>query len=290
MDLQFFYGLFKAASTFVVVFGYVGLLWLGMNRITPFDDHRELFEKNNVAYLLQRAGLCSAQVIAMLAVVPDFDLDHPWWSLLWLALEGLWVFVALLATVFLIDRAFMPKVRNRQMLLEGNRAIGIVEAASYIGIGFLLNGSLTGSADSVLLSILSTVVFFILGLGFVVLVFWIHEWITPYNLRNRLTSGDTAAALELAGVLLAASIVTRVGVTGDFTTWGEGIMWFLVTAVISIILLYAGRWVTNRLVLKQHSVREVQKEGTSLTAAAALQGVIPVLVAFVVASIMENVV
>ena len=74
---------------------FVGLLWHVLNRLTPFNDEHELFDKHNYAYLLQRLGLCAAQVIAMLAVVPDFDTAHPWWSSVWLLVEGLYVMVAI---------------------------------------------------------------------------------------------------------------------------------------------------------------------------------------------------
>ena len=100
------------ATFATVVIGFVGLLWHVLNRLTPFNDEHELFDKHNYAYLLQRLGLCAAQVIAMLAVVPDFDTAHPWWSSVWLLVEGLYVMVAILTAKYVVDWALMPKIKK----------------------------------------------------------------------------------------------------------------------------------------------------------------------------------
>ncbi len=92
---------------------YMGLLWFIVDRLTPFDDWKELFERGNVAYLCQRIGLLAAQPIAMMAVVSDFDVSHPFWSAWWLFLEGTWVFVALLIAYFFVDVVLFPSIKNR---------------------------------------------------------------------------------------------------------------------------------------------------------------------------------
>lgn len=280
--------LVRAMPALVVVIFYVWLLWFVLNRVTRFNDHEELFVKNNFAYLLQRMGLCFAQVIAMLAVIPDFDVDHPWESSGWLLLEGLWVFIALFTARYVIDAVLLYKVNNQALLLQGNVSIGIVEAAFYVGLGFLLNGSLTGTADTFWLSIASTVVFYIIGLAFVTGVFWIHELVTPYSLRERLQSADHSAAIELAGVLLSASIVTSVGVAGDFTSWGEGLLWFAVTALVSIGLLYLVRWLTSVVIIGRHSLKDGQR--AQLTTIAGFQAGMMVLAAVVVSTVISSVV
>jgi len=272
----------------VVVIFYVWLLWFVLNRVTRFDDHEELFVKNNLAYLLQRMGLCFAQVIAMLAVIPDFDVDHPWQSSGWLLLEGLWVFIALFTARYVVDAVLLYGIKNETLLLQGNLSIGIVEAAFYVGLGFLLNGSLTGTADTFGLSIASTVVFYILGLAFVTAVFWIHELATPYSLRDRLKSGNVSAAIELAGVLLSASIVTSVGVAGDFTSWGEGLLWFILTAFVSIVLLYLVRWLTSAVIIGRRSLKDAQK--AQLTTIASFQAGMMVLAAVVVSTVISSVI
>ena len=285
----FFPDLLRALLIPVIILGYVALFNWALNRWTKFDDWRELFHKNNFAILLQRLGLLAAQPIAMMAVVPDFDTANPLWSSIWLLLEGLWVFVALSLAYVFVDWVLFPKIKNTTMLLQGNLAIGIVEAGFFVGIGILLNGSLTGTARSSWESFGSTVVFYVLGLAFVLLVYRLHTWVTlgRYNLHDRLKQGSTPAAIELAGVLVSASIVTRVGVAGDLVNWPAAFGWFAVTAIVSIVLLYVVRWLSDRLILRGHSVKEVQRADSS--PAAIFQAAINILAALVVAAAMNAV-
>ena len=48
--------------------------------------------------------------------------------------------------------------------LVGNVAPGVLEAGFYLGFGFVLDGSITGGAPTFALSMVSTVVFGLLGL------------------------------------------------------------------------------------------------------------------------------
>ena len=271
-----------------IVLGYTVLLWWTINRITKFNDEKELFDKKNYAFLLQRTAIVAAQIIAMLAVLPDYDVEAPLASSAWLALEGLWVFVAILAARFIVDWAILPKTNNTELIRDGNMAMATVEASFYIGVGFLLKGSLTGTASSNWLSLASTVVFYIAGVLFVIGVFYLHELITKYDMRGRLREGNMTTALDAASILLGVSVVTSVGVAGDFTGWWIGFRAFFVTALISVIMLYVLRWVVDLVIIKGHTVRTIQD--TNNVPAAALLAASLVMLALLISNVMTYVI
>jgi uncharacterized membrane protein YjfL (UPF0719 family) len=272
---------------FLVVLFYVGLLWFAMNRITAFDDDVEIFEKKNYAYLLQRVSIVAAQVIAMLAVLPDFDTTRPLESAGWLLAQGLWVFVAVILARFVVDLVLLRKVNNTELIRGGNLAMAVVESGFYLGLGFLIKGSLTGAASSYWLLIASTVVFSLLGVAFVVGVFWLHELLTKYDMRGRLREGNLATALEAAGIILGCSIVVSVGVAGDFVDWWVSLRAFLATAVIGVVMLYVMRWLIDLVIIRGYTVRTIQE--TNNAAAAALLAALMVLAAMPVATVVANV-
>ena len=270
----------------VVIF-YVVVLWWVFELMTPFNDREELFRKNNLAYLLQRLGLVAGQVIAMLAVIPDFDVNHPWESAGWLLLEGLWVAIALVTARWFIDWVILRKTKNQELLLKGNLGVGIAEAGAYVGIGLLLGGSLTGTAETAWLSLATTVIFYLLGLLFVVAVFWLYELATPYHLRHNLEEGSVSAGIELAGVFVAACVAVQVGVAGDFESWGSDLGWFFVTALIAVLLLGIIWGVSLLLERAFWHVTQEQRKQTPTVTVATLRAGMMILAGVVTATVLN---
>lgn len=286
MIKEYALGIPDAIYILLVTAFWVAALWKTLNVITKFDDN-EQFARGNVAYAMQRVGLCAAQVIALVATISGYDTADPLRSVGWMMVEGLYISAALIVSRWAIDFLLLPRISNQELLLNGNKAVGIVEAGAYTGLGFLLAGSLTGTASSNWLSFFSAVVFYLAGLAFVTAVYWLHEWVTPYSLRDRLKDGNMGAALEISSLLLATSVVVSVGVAGDFTGWLEGFYAFGLTSVISVGLLYPSWWLLNRFGPGQRNKDAHRSE--SLAAVAVSSGFL-VLAAFVVANVVQTVI
>lgn len=274
-----------AAVSLLLALVVGGALWLTHNALTHIDDRHVLFEEGNVGYLVQRSALVLAFGIAVLPTITRGEGDHPWNSLPVQAAQLAWVFVALLGVRYLVD-AILLRERNAEEILAGNVALAVLEAGFYVGFGFILNGSLTGAAPTFALSMVSTVVFGLLGLAVMVGVFWLHEAVTPWSVRELVRDRSLTAAFEAGGVLAAVGIVVREGVAGDFTTWTDGLVAFAGTSLFAVAMLYLFRWVTNRLVLRSWTLRQIQEE--QRTAASAFSSVLLIVVAISVATVVRS--
>jgi uncharacterized membrane protein YjfL (UPF0719 family) len=287
----------KPAAQLFVIIACVLALWLIINRITKLedrdgagkrrdmDDHILLFQQQNRAYLIQRLSIVVAQIIAMtgaIAATPTQAVA----DVVWLAVEGIWILLFLLAARVLVDKVVLLRVDNLKAMREGNTAIGIVEAGFYIGFGLILNGSLSGSAPTIEQGFLSSLVFSVLGVALVIGVYWLHEYVTPYHVRSALEEGRVATALELAGVLIAVSLVVRQGVAGDFTGWGVGLTGFFSVAVLAIALLYLMRFVLNKLLPGTCKLVEIHEN--NLVGAAGFMAGLFVAEAFAVSVLMST--
>ena len=275
-----------AAASLLLALVAGGLLWFLQNKLTRFDDHRVLFADGNVAYLTQRTALVIAFGVAAVPTIIRTAADHPWYALVGQAMELVWVLLALLLVRYLVDFVVLLRVNNTDELMRGNVALGVVEAGFYIGFGFILNGSLTGASATLAQGIASTVVFGLLGLAVVVGVFWLHEVVTPWHIRNDIRDGKLTAAYEAAGVLVSAGIVVREGVAGDFTGWGDGLVAFFSTAIFAVATLYLFRWLANRLILRGLPIRTIQER--DLAGASAFSAAIMVVVAISVAAAVRT--
>ena len=235
---------------------------------------------------MQRIALVLAFGVAALPTITRSAEDHRWFSLTGQAMELGWVFVALLLVRYLVDFVVLARVDNTAAMLEGNVALGVVEAGFYVGFGFVLNGSLTGESATLAQGIASTVVFGLAGLVVVVGVFWLHEAITPWDIRSHVREGRLAAAFEAAGVLASTGIVVREGVAGDFTSWRGDFIAFSGTVVFAVATLYLFRWLANRLLLRGYTLRAIQER--DLATASAFSAAVMVVVAISVAAVVRT--
>ena len=275
-----------AAASLLLALVAGGLLWVVHNKLTHVDDRQVLFTDGNVAYLTQRTALVIAFGIAALPTITRTAADHRWYALVGQAMELVWILLALLLVRYLVDFVVLLRLPNTDELMRGNVALGVVEAGFYLGFGFILNGSLTGASATLAQGIASTVVFGVLGLAVVVAVFWLHEMVTPWHVRNDIRDGKLTAAYEAAGVLTSVGIVVREGVAGDFTGWGHDLVAFFSTAFFAVATLYLFRWLANRLILRGLPIRKIQEDDRA--GASAFSAAIMVVVAISVAAAVRT--
>jgi uncharacterized membrane protein YjfL (UPF0719 family) len=287
----------KPAAQLFVIIACVLALWLIINRITrlderdgegrrlDMDDHILLFQEQNRAYLIQRLSIVVAQIIAMTGAIAATPM-HAVADVIWLAVEGVWILSFLLAARVLVDKVVLSKVDNLKAMRQGNTAIGIVEAGFYIGFGLILNGSMNGSAPTIGQGFLASLVFSLLGVALVIGVYWLHEYVTPYHVRTALEEGRAATALELAGVLIAVSLVVREGVAGDFTGWRVGLTGFFSVAFLAVALLYLMRFLLNRILPGTCKLAEIHTK--NLVGAAGFMAGLFVAEAFAVSGLIST--
>ncbi|HYG83290.1 MAG TPA: hypothetical protein VD907_00230 [Verrucomicrobiae bacterium] len=262
----------------------VGGLWLVLNRITSFNDHHEIMVRRNWPYLVQRLGVLLAHIIGATAC---FDFSGRI-SGVFVAFMGLlWVTVVLVVAYLVIER-YLGRTPRLHDAHKDNMGISITKAAAFVMVGLILNGALSGSTPSTEIAISATVTFTALGLIAAFGGVKLRNLREHQNLLAASRSGKLAASFELTGVLLAMGILLRNAIAGDFVSWSAALIGFGLTFVISMVLLYPLRAISNRVIFHYCSVSEAQREDAEVPAAA-MAGVL-VGVAVLVSSIVTPIV
>ena len=95
---------------------------------------------------------------------------------------------------------------------KGNQAIGFVSAGTNIGVGLLLRAAISSpSADAaketLLSGMLSSVVYFIVGIAFFMLGYLAIRLLQKqYNLNDEIGKGNTAAGIMVAGIFIGLAL------------------------------------------------------------------------------------
>ncbi len=272
---------------FIYALAGIFFIWLGKQvddwRTREFDDDRHI-DDGNMAVGLRRAGLYLGIAIALSGALSGtsrgFFLD-----LIQLMVDGLIITGFLFSSRFINDFIMMGHLDNDAECVKiftladggkitGNTAVGMVEASMYIATGFILNGSLSGGGGSFFQSLVSAVLFFIIGQIALLLFGFIYELITPFNVREEIKKNNLAAGIGLGGMLIALSIILMGSISGPFTGWGNDLAGFGIYTVFGMVMLLIFRSLIDRIILPSTNLTTEIKEDQNVAALIVVESVI----------------
>lgn len=225
--------------------------WIIIDKLTKHDDLRTILIDRNWAYLAQRIGIQAGLTIAMLPTIASLGHEHPGWSWLWMATEVSWCIVAMLIARPIVDQLVLSKINNLDELLKGNLAVGIAEAGFYIGIGFVINGSLTGDAPSFWTLVASTAGFYVLGIALLGLAYKLYKRLSiTGEVSKELTETSVATGIDVGAAMTAFGILIGAAVAGDFDKWWPSIGRTLATLIVGTVILLVVKFAIEHLLLK----------------------------------------
>lgn len=260
-------------------------------RTRDFDDDRHI-DDGNVAVGLRRGGLYLGIAIAMSGALSGssngFFID-----LIQLTVDGLIIIGFLFSSRFLNDFIMMGHMDNDAECVKefthadgrkttGNAALGMVEASMYIATGFILNGSLSGSGGNFFQSLVSAVLFFIMGQMVLLLFGFVYELVTPFNVREEIKKNNLAAGIGLGGILIALGIILMSSLSGPFTGWFNDLAGFAIYTVFGMVLLLVFRSLMDRVLLPTTNLATEIKEDQNVAALIVVESAI-VAVAIIIA-------
>ena len=251
-------GFFPRGLVYVVL-GLVILLIakIAKDLITSYKIDEQVVQKNNTAIALTLSGYFAAVIFVFVGAVYQpltnaridglalfnrgFGLD-----VLQVALYSLAGIVALnLARIFM-DHLVLYKFRIDEELVEGqNLGTAAAQVGMILAIGLLIGGAVSGAGGGPL----TALAFF--GMGMVVLVLFalFYELTTPFNIHDEILKDNVAVGVALGGNLVAIGLVTLKAVFGEFSGWTQGIIEFVIFAVVGFVLLYVLRLLIDLLIL-----------------------------------------
>lgn len=252
-------------------------------RTKDFDDDRHI-DDGNVAVGLRRAGLYLGIAIGMAGALSGGSAGFRT-DILYLMVDGIVITGCLFLSRFINDSIMMRHLKNdrecvKEFILDdgrtivGNTALGMVEAGMYIATGFILNGSMAGSGGSFEQSLISVLLFFVLGQGVLLAFGLIYDIITPFNVRDEIKQNNLAAGIGLAGTLVALGIILKGSLSGPFIGWGSDIAGFFVYTVFGMALLLVFSALVDRFLLPTTNIATEIKEDKNVAALVLVQATV----------------
>jgi len=281
-DLPTFGDYAVAALKVLIVVLLLVILWLIIDKITSFDDEKELFGNRNMAYAVLRISIVACQVVALLPLVAVNTGGSVWDDVGPLLGWGVAVTVVVLLLNLLLDRVFHRGGGSGE-LAGISMADAVSRGGLYIATGLIFNAALSGSAPSLDQAIAASIVFAALGLVALLIGYLVLGLIGPFRGRRKQGTNDLAASILSAGVVVGLGFILRLAIAGDFSGWGSGVVGFAVTFVLGYVLLVVLIFVLDLVLVRSHNLRQIV-DGNE-TVAASVMAAILVAVALAIGSV-----
>lgn len=244
-----------AALKIVLVVAFLVLLWAVIDRITSFDDERELFQNRNMGYAVVRISIVAAQAIALLPLIGTVS-GNFWSDIGPLLAWGAGATVVLLALNWVFD-ATIHHHGGMKALSTGSMADAVAKGGFYIAAGLIFNAALSGTAPSLGEAIAASIVFSVLGFAALLAGYALLGLVGPFRRRKQLGADNLAASIISAGVVVGLGFILRLAIAGDFTGWAAGIIGFLVSFVLGYVLLIVLIFLIDIVVVRSKNLREI---------------------------------
>jgi uncharacterized membrane protein YjfL (UPF0719 family) len=227
----------------------VWLVKLADDRRTPFNEDKAMLVESNLAVGLRKAGMCLGLFLALAGVLSgkSGSILVDLWSFFQATIM---VVIFLFLTFELNEWIILRRVDNDEAVSKGNVAVGAVEFSTYVGTGIIMNGAFSGEGGG----LLAAAVFFILGQAALVIAFYLDVAISRRNIPEEIElKGNIAEGIDMAGGLIAISIILRASVMGQFTGWIPGLQGFGIYLALGLLVLFVFKALVGKIFMPRVS-------------------------------------
>ena len=250
---------FYVLSTVLYVISAFVLFFIGKVSYQIFHPNinvkDELVEKDNLAFAVAHTGYFIGILLAIGSAIigesKGLTID-----LLDIGTYGLLAILLLNISTLLTDKVLLSRFNVRKEIVDDqNVGTGVVEAANAIASGLILLGAITGESGVnlgvpvYLNGYISAVLFWIVGQIAILLIGYMYNLITPYDIYEHIEKDNVAVGIGFAGAIIAIGNLIRFALAGNFVSWSETFGDIGSEIAIGLILLPIGRILADKILL-----------------------------------------
>ena len=252
--------------------------WLFM-RFAKYDMYEEI-KKGNVTgiipYLGFLLGVCAIQIGAF--VGPSNTLFR--YEILSYIMYSLMGSFLMIFSGYVVEKAILHKFSNvDEIVRDRNIGTAAVHFGMYLASGLIISACVTGEtivAHGRCYGVISTLIYYIMGMIFLILFAKLYDMLTPYSLLGEIEADNVAVGVAFGGNLIAIGLILMRATIGDIGTWQQGLILYFIDLSAIILLLPSVRFLLDRLIVKEINITKEIKHNN----VAAGLGEAVVLIAF----------
>ncbi len=164
---------------------------------------------------------------------------------------------------YIAEKAILYKFNNTdEIVRDKNIGTAAVQFGIYFASGLIISACVAGDtllAHGKWYGLFSTLVYYILGMIFLVTFAKIHDILTPYSLQEEIENDNASVGISFGGHIVAISIILMKATIGDFETWEQGLITYFIDLTVIILLLPSIRFILDKVIVKDFNIaREIR--------------------------------
>lgn len=230
--------------------------WLFM-RFAKYNMYEEI-KKGNVTgiipYLGFLLGVCAIQIGAF--VGPSNTLFR--YEILSYIMYSLMGSFLMIFSGYVVEKAILHKFNNvDEIVRDRNIGTAAVHFGMYLASGLIISACVTGEtivAHGRCYGVISTLVYYVMGMIFLILFAKLYDMLTPYSLLGEIEADNVAVGVAFGGNLIAIGLILMRATIGDIGTWQQGLILYFIDLSAIILLLPSVRFLLDRLIVKEINI------------------------------------
>ena len=252
--------------------------WLFM-RFAKYNMYEEI-KKGNVTgiipYLGFLLGVCAIQIGAFVGTSNTL-FRYEILSYIMYSLMGSFLMIF---SGYVVEKAILHKFSNvDEIVRDRNIGTAAVHFGMYLASGLIISACITGEtivAHGRCYGVISTLIYYVMGMIFLILFAKLYDMLTPYSLLGEIEADNVAVGVAFGGNLIAIGLILMRATIGDIGTWQQGLILYFIDLSAIILLLPSVRFLLDRLIVKEINITKEIKHNN----VAAGLGEAVVLIAF----------
>lgn len=222
----------------------LALARLVLQRVLGSSLRVALTDHDNPAIGLAVAGYLFGVIWTITVLLGTPSSGGLWRDVLEVALYG-GLGIVLLTVVSLVSCRLFLGLHVREQLEAHNSAAAVVVGGAYVATSLTYSGALDGEGGGFWMLLL----FFVLGQLALVAMTYIFRWLTGYDDVQEIESGNLAAGIAQAGLLIAMGVIVGQAASGEFTTLEDSLIGFLISLLVVAVLYPVRQLVVQCVIL-----------------------------------------
>jgi uncharacterized membrane protein YjfL (UPF0719 family) len=205
----------------------------------------ELVEKDNFAFAVAHVGYFIGLLLAIGGAVIG-DSNGLVQDSIDIGVYGIMAIILLNLSILINDKVILSRFSvYKEVIEDRNAGTGIIEAASAIGTGLIILGSVSGEGGG----IVTALAFWAVGQVLLILTSFVYNALVPFDVHDHIERDNVAVGLGFAGAIVAIANLIRFGLMIDFVSWQESLLNVAVDVGIGFLFLPLARLLTDRVLL-----------------------------------------